>query len=224
MRDSTTKAVCNACKQFAPLRTRRTLAEGSTLPSVLCINAAVHAAEIIPDFWTDKPSTTGGDGGAFLPVRFGVGRSSAGGRLEDVRIMGPARKDAWGPDASEYELRALVIETHAGTEDRHLVSIVKSAAPAAPPFSPLRWFCPVALTPLLSSGCAPSQSPSTSSTPRPHRRGSSSTTFLSRMSPRRRPSLLLRPGRSVLPALSLTRPTSRPWAHPLATDARAHDL
>lgn len=75
------------------------LAEGIDLPPVLTLNAAVHSAEIIPDFWADKPASAGG---AFLPARFGVVRPDL---AEDVRILGPDSREAWGINASEYELR-----------------------------------------------------------------------------------------------------------------------
>lgn len=112
------------------------LADGAVLPPVLCVNAAVHSADIVPEFWTDKAAGAG----PFLPPSFGVGQAAAAGASADVRILPPATKDQWPADASVYELRALVVETHAGTEDRHLVSIVKIPVDELDPDAPSPWF------------------------------------------------------------------------------------
>jgi hypothetical protein len=52
LRESTTRANCSKCKQFAPLDTRRTLARG-TLPPVISLNALVASQETF-EIWKDK--------------------------------------------------------------------------------------------------------------------------------------------------------------------------
>ncbi|CED82537.1 pab-dependent poly-specific ribonuclease subunit pan2 [Phaffia rhodozyma] len=125
-RDTTTKAVCIHCKQFAPLRNRRSLSspsaiESSTtmLPPVLCLNAALHSADIMEDFWMDRPNRPR----PFLPTAFGFVQDG-----EDFKILGPEWRGSWKKAEAMYELRALIVETHAGTDERHLVSIVKIPA------------------------------------------------------------------------------------------------
>ena len=52
LRESTTRANCSKCKQFAPLDTRRTLARGS-LPPVISLNALVATPDTF-EVWKDK--------------------------------------------------------------------------------------------------------------------------------------------------------------------------
>lgn len=100
----TTKVVCIACKQFAPLRARRVLAEGAILPSVLTINAAVHSPEHLEDIWVERPATGGGGKQAqsvpFLPTSFAVIPGE-----DDFRIEGPEKKAGRGEGVAVYDLR-----------------------------------------------------------------------------------------------------------------------
>jgi hypothetical protein len=65
----------------------------------MTLNAAVHSADILPEFWTDKPGKDAGS--RFLPLNFGVDLVGK----DDVRVTGPERKGEWTASTSVYELR-----------------------------------------------------------------------------------------------------------------------
>lgn len=98
VRESTTKAVCAQCKQFAPLRTARAVAEGAVLPPVLTLNAALHSGDVLEDVWADKPGK-GGKNRFFLPTDLAFFRDPAG----EVRVV--EGKTGWKKAEATYELR-----------------------------------------------------------------------------------------------------------------------
>ena len=68
-RETSTKAACSNCKQFAPLNSKRSLSGG--LPSVISINALVTGTDVF-EVWRDKGEER------FLPARLGVSPTAEG--------------------------------------------------------------------------------------------------------------------------------------------------
>jgi PAB-dependent poly(A)-specific ribonuclease subunit 2 len=53
IRETWTKANCSHCKAFAPLLSRRALANDNALPPVISVNAMVSTPEVF-EVWRDK--------------------------------------------------------------------------------------------------------------------------------------------------------------------------
>ena len=104
LRQTTHKATCQTCKQFATFESRRAI-RSRDLPPVLAVNAAVHS-EDAHKFWRDQRKQT------FLQSRVEIHGQVDG--MDD-------------PEAAVYELRAMVVQVVSKDTNSHLVSIIKGA-------------------------------------------------------------------------------------------------
>ncbi|WWD21952.1 PAB-dependent poly(A)-specific ribonuclease subunit PAN2 [Kwoniella shandongensis] len=110
-RESTTKAVCSNCKQFAPLESRRVLSQTTKnpLPPVISINAMMNTADVF-EVWKDR--SEGSTKKYFLPPRLGV----------DEMLGGESK----GLDQAVYEVRSMVVQVQERADTpAHLVSFIK---------------------------------------------------------------------------------------------------
>ncbi|RPD59176.1 hypothetical protein L226DRAFT_488705 [Lentinus tigrinus ALCF2SS1-7] len=115
LRQTTHKATCQTCKQFATFESRRSI-RTRDLPPLLAVNAACHN-EDTHKFWRDQRRTT------FLKPRIEL-RGHIDG-MDD-------------PETVVYELRAVVVQVVAKDANSHLVAIVK--VPEAEESDPEPWF------------------------------------------------------------------------------------
>ncbi|KAI0781364.1 ubiquitin carboxyl-terminal hydrolase-domain-containing protein [Trametes elegans] len=102
LRQTTHKATCQTCKQFATFESRRSL-RSRALPPVLAVNAAVHGEETAR-FWRDQRRQT------FLRPRVELR-----GKIEGMD----------DPETVVYELRAMVVQVVSKDSNSHLVALVK---------------------------------------------------------------------------------------------------
>ena len=102
LRQTTHKATCQTCKQFATFESRRSICSRD-LPPLLAVNAAVHGEET-HKFWRDQRKRT------FLRPKIELRGQIEG--LDD-------------PETVVYELRAMVAQIVAKDAHSHLVAIVK---------------------------------------------------------------------------------------------------
>ena len=105
LRQTTHKATCQTCKQFATFESRRSI-RTRDLPPLLAINAAVHSEET-HKFWRDQRKQQ-----TFLKPRIEMR-----GQIEGMD----------DPETVVYELRAMVAQVVAKDTNSHLVAIVKGA-------------------------------------------------------------------------------------------------
>ncbi|TFK86247.1 hypothetical protein K466DRAFT_493169 [Polyporus arcularius HHB13444] len=115
LRQTTHKATCQTCKQFATFESRRSI-RSRDLPPLLAVNAACHN-EDTHKFWRDQRRTT------FLKPRIEL-RGHIDG-MDD-------------PETVVYELRAMVVQVVEKDAHSHLVGIVK--VPEAEESDPEPWF------------------------------------------------------------------------------------
>ena len=112
LRQTTHKATCQTCKQFATFESRRAI-RSRDLPPLLAVNAAIHNEET-HKFWRDQRRTT------FLKPRIEL-RGHIDG-MDD-------------PETVVYELRAMVVQVVAKDAHSHLVAIVKGGPVACDPIT-----------------------------------------------------------------------------------------
>jgi PAB-dependent poly(A)-specific ribonuclease subunit 2 len=80
LRETSTRATCPNCKQFAPLQSNRLLTSKG-LPPVISINAMVASGEVF-DVWRDRKA--GGKAVRYLPKNVGMSVNAEGGlKIED---------------------------------------------------------------------------------------------------------------------------------------------
>lgn len=102
LRQTTHKATCQTCKQFATFESRRSI-RTRDLPPILAVNAAVHNEET-HRFWRDQRRQT------FLKPRIELRGQVEG--MDD-------------PETVVYELRAMVAQVVTKDAHSHLVAIIK---------------------------------------------------------------------------------------------------
>ncbi|KAL7423333.1 poly(A)-specific ribonuclease [Cryptotrichosporon argae] len=112
VRDASTKATCPACKQFAYLESKRTLAGAldAALPPVLAVNAGAASAEMA-EVWKDRYE--GGKLKRFLPRRVGF-------KMDNGELVASDDGDI------VYEVQSLVVQVQTSPENPpHLLAFVR---------------------------------------------------------------------------------------------------
>lgn len=97
IRETSTRAACSNCKQFAPLLSQRVLADPTSkgLPPVISVNAMISGPEVF-EVWKDKKKA--GETVRYLPSRVGFKMTESGnmeideaGVVYEVKVSLPTR-------------------------------------------------------------------------------------------------------------------------------------
>jgi len=87
IRETSTRAACSNCKQFAPLLSQRVLADPSSkgLPPVISVNAMISGPEVF-EVWKDKRKA--GETVQYLPSRVGFKMTESGDmEIDDTGVV-----------------------------------------------------------------------------------------------------------------------------------------